>query len=201
LTERENTDPETIPYYTYPGKNDDDDDARKAALSDPELLKSYGLLYNWAAATGRIDNPSTGTNELNNASQTKYRGVCPKDWHLPSDYEWTQLTDEIAANPDKYSDNTLGNGTGTRMKSTESVNNINPQGTSFSRDKGGFDALLVGNVNENGDASGYGLDTYFWSSSSTYSDGVTRYLISGNSGVGWYNSVRGELFSVRCKKN
>ena len=34
----------------------------------------YGKLYNWYAA---VD----------------YRGLCPKDWHLPSDVEWTTLVD------------------------------------------------------------------------------------------------------------
>lgn len=38
-------------------------------------VKPYGYLYNWEAA----------------------KVVCPKGWHLPSDAEWTQLTDFVSS--------------------------------------------------------------------------------------------------------
>jgi len=43
----------------------------------------YGALYTYAAATNE-DNSGTGV-----------QGVCPIGWHVPSDAEWTALTDEL----------------------------------------------------------------------------------------------------------
>lgn len=53
-------------------------------FNDPEYGKKYGKLYNWYAV-----------NDL--------RGLAPEGWHVPSDSEWTQLTnflggEKIAAN-------------------------------------------------------------------------------------------------------
>jgi uncharacterized protein (TIGR02145 family) len=49
--------------------------------------EEYGRLYRWetamAGAASSNDNPSG------------VQGVCPSGWHLPSDAEWTDLTDEL----------------------------------------------------------------------------------------------------------
>jgi uncharacterized protein (TIGR02145 family) len=42
--------------------------------NDPENGKIYGKLYNWYAVSDT-------------------RGICPKGWHVPTDNEWTTLTD------------------------------------------------------------------------------------------------------------
>lgn len=51
--------------------------------------EEYGLLYNWKAAmdgaAGSALNPSG------------VQGLCPDGWHLPSDAEWTALTDSVSA--------------------------------------------------------------------------------------------------------
>ncbi len=47
---------------------------------NPGNSQEYGYLYNWPAAKG------TSNVSANN------QGVCPSGWHLPSDAEWTQLT-------------------------------------------------------------------------------------------------------------
>ena len=52
-------------------------------------LTTYGYLYNWYAAARST---SSATNPSN------VQGVCPDGWHLPSDAEWTQLTDFVASN-------------------------------------------------------------------------------------------------------
>ena len=49
---------------------------------------TYGALYTWAAAMG--DNAvSSSTNP------SGVQGACPAGWHLPSDAEWTELTDYL----------------------------------------------------------------------------------------------------------
>jgi uncharacterized protein (TIGR02145 family) len=48
---------------------------------------TYGVLYNWPAAmAGAIGS---------NSNPSGVQGVCPCDWHLPSDAEWTQLTNYL----------------------------------------------------------------------------------------------------------
>ena len=54
-----------------------------------EVLNAYGYLYNWAAAM------HGGTSSSANPSGVQ--GVCPDGWHLPSDAEWTQLTNFVAS--------------------------------------------------------------------------------------------------------
>jgi uncharacterized protein (TIGR02145 family) len=94
------------PRYTFPGSGYAT--ARENALTS-EQLKAYGLLYNWVAASGR-NTDATDDDTQNRAGfgaipsgATHYRGVCPENWHLPSDYEWSELEKEIALHPEKYS--------------------------------------------------------------------------------------------------
>jgi len=74
---------ETTPYYYVSGYQGTDTTEAKAT-SD---YTTYGVLYNWPAAmageTGSTANPSG------------IQGVCPSGWHLPSDAEWTELTDHL----------------------------------------------------------------------------------------------------------
>ncbi|MDR1372888.1 MAG: fibrobacter succinogenes major paralogous domain-containing protein, partial [Dysgonamonadaceae bacterium] len=181
---------DTDPYYSYPTEGNVTPTTAKFD-AHPE----YGLLYNWVAASGRT---GVSTNEAK-TEHTTYQGICPKGWHLPSDYEWIQLTNELKNNNtnSKY-------GTGTNaycnMKSTTAVAGTDisdPNGCSNTRDNNGFDALFVGVVNIN--ANKYGLHTHFWSSSSyNENDALARAVETGTGSS--YESKVG-LRSVRCKKD
>ncbi len=74
-----------------------------------DLLPRIGLLYNWAAATRKYggakgtdpyDTLETGSSEA--SLMKKVQGICPRGWHLPSDWEWTKLEEEINKNTTKY---------------------------------------------------------------------------------------------------
>ncbi|MDR2805151.1 MAG: fibrobacter succinogenes major paralogous domain-containing protein, partial [Dysgonamonadaceae bacterium] len=190
----------TSKYYNYPSSS--------VYSSHPE----YGLLYTWSAASGRTNHTD---GEVNNAGQEQYPGICPAGWHLPSDYEWNQLEEEIAKSDagvysttaattweTSYSTDTGYRGAhGQKMKSTTAVT-TNPAGTSNSSTTNGFNALFVGRVHD-GSVSSYGLIAYFWSSSSnSSSDAWFRNLRYDNTGVyrsnGYYKY---NMFSVRCKKD
>jgi uncharacterized protein (TIGR02145 family) len=211
----------TVPYYAYPN-------AQQAVF---DANPHYGLLYNWAAASGRTDNPSSSDSQGLGTTPptTHYRGICPAGWHLPSDYEWSELEKEIATNPGKYSDqktpytdlsdgvffntNTMfvwrpgsgGNNAGydtywgRQMKSKTPVGNAT-NGSSFSRTDGGFDALSMGYVAGNGFSGYYDQSADFWSGSYTGSNGVYRGLNIDHTGVLRDSPGREYLFSVRCKK-
>ena len=86
----------TSDQYTYTGKmakwyNND------SATYAP---KNYGLLYNWNAAVDTF-NTDFGETSVNTSSSNAVsalfagnrRGICPEGWHIPSNAEWTTLTD------------------------------------------------------------------------------------------------------------
>jgi len=62
----------TNPYYYVYDYIGEDVDAAKAT----DNYKTYGVLYNWAAAMN----------------------ACPTGWHIPSDVEWTILSDYLINN-------------------------------------------------------------------------------------------------------
>lgn len=65
-------------YYVYDYEGTDVQEAKSTDNYD-----KYGVLYNWPALIqgGRSSNKNP----------SGVRGVCPADWHLPSDSEWKQL--------------------------------------------------------------------------------------------------------------
>jgi len=57
------------------------------------MCDTYGRLYDWATAMGISS--SYNSNYYNPSESTKYRGVCPQGWHIPSIGEWNELTTYI----------------------------------------------------------------------------------------------------------
>ena len=58
---------------------------------NPNLVVTYGFLYNWTAVT----RDKYATSALNPSG---IQGICPTGWHVPSDDEWTELTDYLSGN-------------------------------------------------------------------------------------------------------
>jgi len=143
----------------------------------------YGALYTWAAA---MNGAASST-----ANPSGVQGACPDGWHLPSDAEWTELVNFIAA--DGYS------GTeGTALKSTTGwVSDGN--GT----DIYGFTALPGGyRTNSSGSFYSAGSDGFWWSSSELSSTlAFNRSLHSNNAEVSRGSSNKSYGFSVRCIKD
>jgi uncharacterized protein (TIGR02145 family) len=121
----------------------------------------YGYLYEWETA----------------------KKVCPSGWHLPSDAEWTTLTDNIG---DNVADE--------EMKSTSGWNE-DGNGTNNS----GFTALPGGyrNLDETfGDIGNYGG---WWSSTENSVTGAYyRNVTYGGGGIGRLDDNKAVGFSVRC---
>ena len=69
---------------------------------DPENCKEYGRLYTWSAAADSAAKFSSdcegcgyyasGDDNVRSTT-TKFRGVCPKGWHLTTTAEWSALVD------------------------------------------------------------------------------------------------------------
>ena len=102
--------------------------------NNPANWAKYGKLYNWYAV---ID----------------IRGLCPTGWHVPSDAEWTVLTDYLGGE----------NVAGVKMKSTSGWDN-NGNGTNSS----GFSGLPGGYLTDFGPFAGVDRNGCWWSSTEYY---------------------------------
>ena len=135
--------------------------------NDPSNGTKYGKLYNWYA--------------VNDA-----RGLAPEGWHVPSDAEWTSLTDYLGGE----------DVAGTKMKSTNGW--IAGNGNNAS----GFSGLPGGARSAFGpfDAVG-GLGG--WWSSTEYIQGTAwyRWLYFDFDYVDRTTTIKAQGFSVRCVKD
>lgn len=71
--------------------------------NDSANVSSYGYLYNWKAVMNESSSSETNPSFV--------QGICPNGWHMPSDAEWSLLTDYISS----QSQNVSGNGDNTRI--------------------------------------------------------------------------------------
>jgi uncharacterized protein (TIGR02145 family) len=55
----------------------------------------YGRLYQWASA---MKIASTYNNTIWGGSDVNHQGICPEDWHLPSNDDWQTLDDYVDVN-------------------------------------------------------------------------------------------------------
>jgi len=138
--------------------------------NDPSHLETYGNLYNWYA----VDEGD----------------LCMEGWHVPSDDEWTVLTDY------------LGGSAGGKMKE-EGLDHWNSPNEGATNESG-FTALPAGYRNSNnGNYASMGDYGYFWSSSESVSGSAWyRRLNYYNSNVGRYGDGDKRFgFSIRCLRD
>jgi uncharacterized protein (TIGR02145 family) len=113
----------------------------------------YGRLYTWHAATDS-------------------RGVCPTGWHLPSDAEWTVLTDFLGGE----------SVAGGKLKETGTAHWQDPN--TGATNETGFNGRPGGFRHYNGTFDFSGLNEYWWSSS------------IDNSGYPWARILSYDSFDV-----
>lgn len=134
----------------------------------------YGRLYTWAEVMAG--------HASSTASPSGVQGVCPTGWHVPSDAEWTKLTDT-----------TLSSSTaGTKLKSLGGWHSGN--GT----DTYGFRVLPAG-LDYGGSFHDIGGYAYLWSASETVaSDAWYRDFSNGYANVYRSSSYKTYGFALRC---
>ncbi|MCX6270317.1 MAG: carboxypeptidase regulatory-like domain-containing protein [Bacteroidetes bacterium] len=134
-----------------------------------------------------------GWDEMMQYSQTPgIKGICPTNWHVPTNQEWTTLTDYLGGLD-------LAGG---KMKEAGIAHWNSPN--SGASNESGFTALAGGRRNgESATFNDFGGSASFWSSSAFSSASAWyRMLHSSDAIVNQFNS--NELqdgFSVRCVKN
>lgn len=166
--------------------------------NDSTTVSTYGFLYNWAAAANR----STALYALNNTVQ----GICPNGWHLPSEAEWTTLTNYVSSQPACV----CGTGAQNIAKSLASTSGwtpvlLNGAVCSVGQSQGnnntsGFGALPAGEFRNK--ASNFGSSACFWSATPSSNGIYTRFLYGESEQVSAYSDEPGASgFSVRCLKS
>ena len=154
-------------YYVYGY-----DDTNVVAAKATDNYSTYGVVYNWVAATT----------------------ACPSGWHLPTDEEWTQLTDYLGGS----------SVAGGKLKEAGTIHWKTPN--TGATNESGFSALPGGGLilNENNDATFDGI-VYLgplWSSTEDYTNNVWyRILYYNYSYV--YRSITSKDYglSVRCLRD
>jgi uncharacterized protein (TIGR02145 family) len=173
---------ENLNYETSTGSWCYTDAAYSNAISN---CTTYGRLYDWATVMA-LDSKcnSTSSSGIECKINTPHIGVCPEDWHLPSDTEWTTLTDFVGDQSAKKLKAADGWGAGSGTDNFD-----------FSALPGGYRSNLsifydVGDRSRWWSATGY---------SASYAYGREMYY-SGLS-VARSNYDKRSGFSVRCVKN
>ena len=151
--------------------------------NDPVNGATYGKLYNWYAVAG-IHNEASKTD----ASQRKK--LAPTGYHLPSDAEWTTLTDSLG-----------GTGVaGGKMRTTGTTlwKIPNQDATNSS----GFTGLPGGCRANGGTFGTIGGNGYWWSSSENDTTSAWFRYLNSNNGTAYRTSAsKAHGFSVRCLRD
>jgi len=149
---------ETTPYYYVYDYQGTDVAAAQATIN----YETYGVLYNW---------PAIMTED-----------ICPSAWHVPSDEEFTQLTDYLGGNAVA----------GAAMKSATAWDGTNSSG---------FNGLPAG-IAYSGDFGFSGSNSYWWSSSASGSaDAWFRLLVNNNDGILRADAGLITGYSARCVRD
>ena len=157
---------------------------------DPIPLKSFtwANLTTGAYAEEFGNCPSCSGNLYNWYVITDPRGIAPIGYHVPSDAEWTILTNYLGGN-------TLAGGA---MKEINYWSSPNTGATNSS----GFTGLAGGSVTSDGFQGGGGGFGVWWSSSATSATEARSLYLKSNSGNAFKNNyLKTQGFSIRCIKD
>lgn len=140
--------------------------------NDNQNDTTYGKLYNWYAVTDQ-------------------RNVCPSGWHLPTDAEWTELTDYLGGE----------SVAGGKLKSTDI--NFWDGANNEATNESGFTGL-PGGATVSGGFFSKGSQGYWWSSTGQPGQGGQCWYrtLDNNNGIagrGYGEAMMG--MSVRCLKD
>jgi len=154
--------------------------------TNADTINTFGRLYNWYTVnTGKL---------------------CPINWHVPNNSEWTTLEDYLIANGYNYDGTTNDNKIAKSMagstgwfsdSQTGSIGN-NP----FTNNSSGFTALPGGDRVNGGTFGNVGYYGYFWSSTDDSAYNSDSWYLHFNTSNLYYDpNSKGSGFSVRCLKD
>ena len=156
----------------------------------------YGYLYNWPAAMHGAQSSESNPSGV--------QGICPDGWHVPSDAEWTELTDYVGSQPQFQCDNSSDNIAKALASTTgwnSSTNNCAVSNNPSTNNATGFSALPAGSYSY-GDYDDFGYYAFFWSDTE-HNDGSAydRGLYCNSAYVYRSYDYKNSGFSVRCVRD
>ena len=144
---------------------------------DENNCRTYGGLYQWGEAMQYMTTDGA-------------QGICPAGWHLPTDAEWTTLTDYLGGL----------SVAGGKMKEVGSTHWALPN--VGATNSSGFTALPGGFSSVNNGFNDFSDHAYLWSSSQRDKDYAWyRLLLFNYTGVYQAYNFKEGGYSVRCIKN
>jgi uncharacterized protein (TIGR02145 family) len=166
-----------LPYYYVYGYDGTNVSEAKATSN----YQTYGVLYNWRAAMNGASSSNTNPSGV--------QGICPEGWHLPSEAEWTILTDYLGGEDVAHG----------KMKETGTTHWKAPN--TGATNESGFTAVPGGFRYPDGTFNYLGLYCYWWSSTTYKYDSSSAYDLSLSSTL--YSTFSSKAFgsSVRCVRD
>jgi uncharacterized protein (TIGR02145 family) len=161
--------------------------------------------WNWASTTTGAYSIYNNNNQLDNIFGKLYnfysvidtRGLCPVNWHVPTEVEWTILEDFLGGNISA----------GGKLKSTliqPSTGGWNFPNTGASNSSG-FHALPAGDRTSNGDYTYLNVKGNFWTTTSYGGQNspyaIWRHLNHDSDFFFYHSSYKRFGYSVRCLKD
>lgn len=139
--------------------------------NDVQYACPYGKLYNWFVTLDE-------------------RNVCPTGWHVPTDEEWTELTDYLGGE----------SVAGGKMKSSGTEFWVSPN--AGATNESGFSGLPGGARSFIGHFTDFGSFAYWWSSTEIFDYNAWTKLLYYNNDIVYRSSHnKGNGFSVRCLRD
>ena len=173
----------TTAYRYYPNDN-------SANVPD------YGYLYNWPA----VMNGSLSSS----ANPSGVQGICPNGWHVPSDAEWTELTNYVSSQFYQYvcggDVDYIAKALASEEEWNSSTDNCAVGNNPSANNATGFSARPAGYYY--GSYYDFGNYATFWSATQNYSsDACYRNLFYLGSTVFRGNVIKDNGYSVRCVRD
>lgn len=145
-------------------------------------VEVYGYLYNWEAA----------------------KVVCPNGWHLPSDAEWTQLSNYVSSQNQYCCGNNADNNVKALATTSGWKKCSKPCTVGYHQNENnttGFSALPAGGF-YNGGYDYFGHGTFFWSATEMDAErAYKRYIDYDAVSIVRYNYYKFGAGAVRCVRN
>lgn len=164
-------------YYVYGYDGTNVADAKAT-----DNYATYGVLYNWTAA---MDGEASST-----TNPSGIQGVCPAGWHLPSEAEWTELTNYLG-----------GTGVaGGKLKETGTTHWNTPN--TGATNETGFTALPGGYRDYGGAFYGFGSYGFWWSATGNDATDAWSCFVNFSNGLVIILGNSKEVgISVRCVRD
>jgi uncharacterized protein (TIGR02145 family) len=156
--------------------------------TNTDSIKKYGVLYNWYIV-----------------SPANPRKIAPTGWHVPSDTEWTVMSNYLIANGYNYDGTVTGNKVAKCLAVKTDWDTTTVQGKigcdTWENNSSGFSALpggCRGSIGPFGNMGNYG---YWWSATEVNGASVFRTLNNYEVSLGRSSGSKSCGFSVRLVKN